>query len=195
MKILLTRHGETDWNIIHEKHKLSKKVVNSNHSEIIDHDFISINHTGIEQANNLSEKLRNINIDLIICSPLLRAKQTAEIILKDRNIPIIFDKDISVRELGEHKGKIADVDFDFTHGFWSYKSNIKYIKAENIRDFFKRVYSFLDKIQEKYNDKSILLITHGSIAIAIYCYFHGIPEDDNLLKYTLKNCEIAIYET
>lgn len=66
--------------------------------------------------------------------------------------------------------------------------------AENIRDFFKRVYSFLDKIKEKYRDKNILIVTHGSIGIPIYCYFNGIPEDDNLLKYVLKNCDIAIYE-
>lgn len=193
MKIYLTRHGETDWNI--KQHRNPKISNNTKKNPVTDDDFIDINTTGIEQANKLAEKLRNTSIDLVICSPLPRAKQTAEIIVKGRNIPIIFDKDISVREFGEHKGKVADVDFDFTHGFWSYKANIKYKQAENIRDFFKRVYSFLDKINEEYKDKNILLVTHGSVGIPIYCYFNGIPEDDNLLKYVLENCEIAIYET
>lgn len=193
MKIYLTRHGETDWNI--KQHINPKISDNAKKNPVTDDDFIDINATGIKQANKLAEKLRNTSIDLVICSPLPRAKQTAEIIVKGRNIPIIFEKDISVREFGEHKGKVADVDFDFTHGFWSYKANIKYKQAENIRDFFKRVYSFLDKIKEEYKEKNILLVTHGSIGIPIYCYFNGIPEDDNLLKYVLGNCEIAIYET
>lgn len=192
MKIYVTRHGETDWNVKHKNIKIGNNIKNSS---ITDDDFIDMNTIGIKQAENLAKQLKNTSIDLIICSPLPRAKQTAEIIVKGRNIPIIFDRDISVREFGEHKGKVADVDFDFTHGFWSYKANIKYKKAENIRDFFNRVYSFLDKIKEKYEDKNILLVTHGSIGIPIYCYFNGIPDDDNLLKYVLENCEIAIYET
>lgn len=76
---------------------------------------------------------------------------------------------------------------------WNIKHSNQQI-AENIRDFFKRVYSFLDKIKEEYRDKNVLIVTHGSIGIPIYCYFNGIPEDDNLLKYVLKNCDIAIYE-
>ena len=192
MKIFVTRHGETDWNIKHTNYKSSNNKDNIN---VTDDDFISINNTGIEQANQLFEKIKDIHIDFVICSPLYRAKQTAEIIVKDRNIPIIYDKAISVRELGEYKGKNPDVDFDFSHGFWSYKANINYEKAENIRDFFKRVYTFLDEIQQKYKDKNVLLVTHGSIAIPIYCYFNEIPKDDDLLKYVLKNCEIVGYET
>jgi broad specificity phosphatase PhoE len=60
---------------------------------------------------------------------LPRAKQTAEIIANGRDIPIILDENISVREFGEHKGKIANVNSGFTHGFWSYKANIKYKQA------------------------------------------------------------------
>ena len=151
MKIYLTRHGETDWNIeLNRKQKIKNNIKKKT---VTDDDFIDINTTGIKQANKLAEKLKNTRIDLVICSPLPRAKQTADIIVKGRNIPIIFDKDISVREFGEHKGKVADVDFDFTHGFWSYKANIKYKRAENIRDFFKRVYLFLDKIKEEYQEE------------------------------------------
>lgn len=191
MKIYLTRHGETDWNLKHSNENIRNSAKNLS---VTDDDFIDLNSTGIEQAKKLAEKLRNINIDLIICSPLPRAIQTAKIIANIKNIPIILDKDISVREFGEHKGKISDVDFDFTHGFWSYKANIRYKQAENIRDFFKRVYSFLDKIKEKHRNKNVLIVTHGSIGIPIHCYFNGVPEDDNLLKYVLENCELVIYE-
>lgn len=79
-------------------------------------------------------------------------------------------------------------------GFWNYKANIKYKKAENIQDFFKRVYAFLDFIIQKYSNYKILIITHGSLGIPIHCYFNGIPTDGKLLQYTLKNGKIRIYK-
>lgn len=79
-------------------------------------------------------------------------------------------------------------------GFWNYKANIKYKEAENIQDFFKRVYTFLDLITQKYSNDNILIITHGSLGIPINCYFYGMPTDGNLLQYTLKNGEIRSYK-
>ena len=118
-------------------------------------------------------------MDLIICSPLKRAAQTAKIINKNRNIPIIHDDDIIERDFGEFEG-INKKDFDF-EGYWSYNQNNKYERAENIRKFFERVYKFL-------------VVAHGGISIPVNCYFNGIPEDDNLLKLVLGNCEVTKYE-
>ena len=73
--IYLTRHGQTDWNV-------QKKVMGRCDEPL--------NEKGREQANQTKELLSNINFDLIICSPLLRAKQTAQIINSDRNIQLVF---------------------------------------------------------------------------------------------------------
>ncbi len=178
MKILLARHGQTEWNVLG---KVQGKA------------DIELNEKGVEQAQEMGRALENENIDLIICSPLKRAKQTAEIINKYRNIPIIYDDAISERDFGEFEG-IEKNDFDF-EGFWSYKQNNKYKKAENIKDFFQRVYDFLDRIKAEYKDKRILIVAHGGVSIPVYCYFKGMPEDDNLLELVLENCEIAKYES
>ena len=127
MAVLMTRHGQTDWNV--EKRVQGKAD-------------IELNETGIEQAKITSEKLKNEKIDVIISSPLKRAKQTAEIINQTLNCPIIYEDGISERDFGEFEGK-QRTDFDF-EGFWSYKKNLQYDKAENIRDFFERIYSTLD---------------------------------------------------
>ena len=63
MRILITRHGQTDWNL---EHKVQGKA------------DIDLNETGKKQAEETREKLWNEKIDLIICSPLKRAKQTAD---------------------------------------------------------------------------------------------------------------------
>lgn len=85
---------------------------------------------------------------------------------------------------------MPNTDFDF-NAFWSYKQNLKYYKAENIKDFFNRVYAFLDDIKEKYKGKRILIVSHGGISIPIKCYFNGIPDVDTLLPLCIDNCEVA----
>lgn len=46
---------------------------------------IELNETGIEQAKQAKEQLKNYNIDQIICSPLKRTRKTAEIINETTN--------------------------------------------------------------------------------------------------------------
>ena len=177
MSLLITRHGQTDWN-------LERKVQGKSD--------IELNPKGIEQAEEVAKKLANEPIDLIICSPLVRAKQTAEIINRNRKIPIIYDNSISERAYGEFEGKSPD-DFNF-HQFWNYNCNEEYQFAENIKDFFKRVYEFLDKQANEQLEKNVLLVAHGGISIAINCYFNGIPANGEVLRMGLHNCEYAKYE-
>ncbi len=177
MKIYITRHGQTEWNVLK---KLQGRA------------DIELNDKGREQARITKQVLDNIEFDLIICSPLKRAKETAEIINKDRNIPIIYDDRIAERKFGEFEG-LYKSDFDFD-GFWSYKRNYKYKEAENIEEFFNRIYSFIDSIKKEYKDKRILIVAHGGVSIPFDCYFNGIPDMDCLLPLCLENCEVKEYE-
>ena len=176
MEILLVRHGQTEWNLL-------KKVQGK--------ADVELNEQGIKQAEETRNYLKNEKIDLILCSPLKRAMQTAEIIKQERNIKMIIDERISERDFGEFEG-MPNTDFDF-NAFWSYKQNLKYDKAENIQDFFERVYDFLESIKNEYTGKRVLIVAHGGISIPVKCYFEGIPNTETLLPLCLGNCEIAKY--
>lgn len=176
MEILLTRHGQTEWNLL-------KKVQGK--------ADIELNDKGIQQAETTRDSLKEERIDLILCSPLKRAIQTAEIINQGRNIRMIIDERVSERDFGEFEG-MSNTDFDF-NAFWSYKQNLKYDKAENIKDFFRRVYNFLDNIKNEYAGKRILIVAHGGISIPVKCYFEGIPNVETLLPLCLGNCGVAKY--
>lgn len=177
MTIFMTRHGQTDWN-------LQKRVQGK--------ADIPLNETGIEQAKITSQKLKNEKIDLIICSPLKRAKKTAEIINEELHCPIIYEEGMAEREFGELEGKLTS-EFDFDT-FWNYQKDAKYERAENIREFFGRVYQTIDKIIAQYPGKNILIVSHGGVSVPVYCYFNGIPENDNLLDLCcLNNCEVVKY--
>ena len=176
--VYITRHGQTDWNV-------QKKVMGRCDEPL--------NETGLAQANETRNNLLNIDIDLIICSPLLRAKQTAEVINENRNIPIIYDDRIVERDFGEFEGKETK-DFDF-HGYWNYYKNAQYESAENIQIFFKRIYNFLDEITNKYNNKNVLIVAHGGVSIPVACYFKNYIPDGSLVDagLVLGNCQIASY--
>lgn len=176
--IYITRHGQTDWNV-------QKKVMGRCDEPL--------NETGLQQASETRDNLLNTDIDLILCSPLQRARQTADVINKDRNIPIIYDERIIERDFGEHEGKQTK-DFDF-HGYWNYYKNEQYESAENIQKFFKRIYDFLDDIIKRYQDKNILIVAHGGVSIPVACFFNGNIPEGSLVEagLVLGNCQVASY--
>lgn len=172
MKILLTRHGRTNWN---DEHKVQGAA------------DISLNETGLKQAEIVREKLKDTKIDYIISSPLSRAKQTAEIIRGDRNIPLFCDSRIAERDFGEYEGfKSSDFDFD---KFWDYDTNATYELAENIKDFFDRIYQFLDEITEQYKDKTVLVVAHAGVSIPAQLYLFN-EQRNSKSRTRLKNCEV-----
>lgn len=176
--IYVTRHGQTDWNV-------QKRIMGRQDEPL--------NATGLEQANETKIKLADTKIDIIICSPLLRAKQTAEIISAGRNIPIIYDRRIIERDYGEFTGKQI-TDFDFK-GFWNYYKNGQYQGAENIQSFFARIYQFLIDVLNNYKGSNVLVVTHGGVSIPISCFFNKRIPTGSLAyaNLALKNCEIASF--
>lgn len=179
MKIYVVRHGQTEWN-------LEKKVQGRADKPLNEQGKIQ----AIETKNNLSNK----SIDLIICSPLIRAIETANIINEGRNIPIKYDNRIIERSFGELEGcSINDVDFN---GFWDYYKNLKYKNVETMYDLFERVYSFLSDIKSEYRDKDILIVSHGGVGMPIDCFFSNNIPQGSLIEagLQLKNCEVKEYE-
>ena len=69
--LYIMRHGRTDWN---EMYKLQGSV------------DIPLNDTGRQMALEAGEKYQDMHIDVCYCSPLSRARETAELVLKDREM-------------------------------------------------------------------------------------------------------------
>ena len=174
MKIYYVRHGQTDWN-------LAKKMQGGGTEK-------PLNETGIEQANETRKELENVKYDIVICSPMNRAKQTAEIINQGKNIPMIIDERIRERRLGELEGhEITD---EMEKQIWDYDLNYQVQRGECLYDFEKRILDFLEDIKKKYPDKTLLIVAHGGVAKVIKAHLYGMPESRNLSDVSMKNCEI-----
>ena len=195
MKFYVVRHGQTDWNA---KGRIQGKT------------DIELNEIGIEQARQLKALIKDYNIDLIISSPLKRARKTAEIINETVKCNIIFEDSLKERGYGIFEGMIRKeindellidvvskeindelINSDILNNYYI---NKEYKEIETIQSLCSRVWKLLDNLKPKYKDNNILLVTHGGTIRAINGYFNGINEKGIIDNPGLKNCEIKFYE-
>lgn len=143
-KYFVMRHGETEGN-------LTDKIC----SKIEEKDGLTEN--GKKQVLNSIADLKNKNISLIISSDFFRTKETAEIVKKELDFSddyLIFDKRIREISAGAYNGKKWN---EYPHFFSDAPEGL-----ESLMDVKKRVSDFLYDLENKYQNKNILIITHES---------------------------------
>lgn len=174
MKVYIVRHGQTPSNLAGVYNLLEE----------------DLNENGIKQAEDLSEKIKDLDYEVIYCSPLKRTIHTANIINR-HNKEMIFDERLVERK----HGKLAGMPWSTVdrEKHWNYYNKEKYQDEESVPELFERVHGFLEELKNK-NYKSVLVVAHSGVSKAFYGYFKGIPEDGRFLKLGLKNGEIAEYE-
>ena len=177
MKIYVVRHGQTDYNI---------------NGLFQGRKDIPLNSVGIKQAEETAQKFKNISVDIILVSPLTRAKETAKYISNVTGVKPIIEQDLIERNFGDMEGKPNREDCNIKM-LLDYEKNYNICNVEPIQSLFKRVSDCLDKIIDKYMGKNVVLVTHGGVAQAIDIYFHGFPENKDLQSIALKNCEVREY--
>ena len=87
--LYIMRHGKTEWNALHK---------------IQGRTDIPLNEEGRLMAEKAWEEYKNLHIDVCYCSPLIRAVETAQIVLKNRDIPIIKDERLMEMSFGDYEG-------------------------------------------------------------------------------------------
>ena len=167
--IYFVRHGVTDWN----DNKNAKGLKDPKCQGRADLD---LNERGVLQARQVAERLKNVEFDRVICSPLKRARQTLEIVYSG-NTPVEIDDRVIERDFGEFEG-LTRSEFDFKE-FCNIYSNQKYKTAETIKDVQKRVFSLLKELESN-PDQNVLIVSHGGVGIVLMSYFKGADEDGYL---------------
>lgn len=170
MEIYIVRHGTTPWN---EKKKLQGNVDKE------------LNEEGRRVARLTGEALKNVSIDKIYSSPLKRAYETAMLIGKDRNIPIIIDERLKEIDFGDYEGQCAsELEKDETQLFRFFFSEPEKYRAsgtgEELEELCKRTKEFMQQIIEPQKEQleRIIIVGHGAMNKALMCYIldHGIEK-------------------
>lgn len=141
MKICLIRHGETDWNAI---------------GKLQGREDIPLNDNGKLQAKECGLYLQSGNWKTIFTSPLLRARQTSDIIADILNIQEIFDDiDLVERDYGKASGlTVPERKKQFPDG--------NYEGIEDWNTLRDRVYGAILRSVKKTLSDDLILVSHGS---------------------------------
>lgn len=151
MKLYLVRHGQTGFN--------AEGVFQDAHS--------NLSETGLKQARALARRFTKISIDLIFCSSMPRAKQTAEEIAKVTNKKVTLNDNL--REV-KHPSQIlslsyADPEVARIRELQRQKADDKdwhYSDEENYIDIRTRVVNFLRSL-DQFEGKNVLAVSHSRL--------------------------------
>lgn len=167
MNIYVLRHGQTNYNI------------QGRYQGQID---VPLNETGIAQAKEIGKNLFNVQFNLVFCSPLTRAIQTAKYVTSNK---MIIDERIIERSFGSLEGKKSIKD---------YEEHEKEYNIESIQKLRQRVYCFMNEIMKKYHYlDNILIVTHACVAIMIESYINGTNYHIEAKRFHLENGKYKIY--
>ena len=166
MRLYIVRHGETDWNRIHR---------------VQGRTDIPLNDYGRRLARETAEGMKEVRIDLGYTSPLLRAKETAQIILADRGVPLYEDSRIEELSFGSYEGMRTGGEAKepgseaFNRFFTDTANYVPPQDAESIPQLYERTGKFLAEIceREDLKDRSILVSTHGAAMTALLNRIRG----------------------
>jgi 2,3-bisphosphoglycerate-dependent phosphoglycerate mutase len=178
--LLLTRHGETDWNA--ERRWQG-------------HSDPPLNGRGREQARELAAMLDGV--DVIYASDLARARETAEILGERLSLEVRLDPRLRERSFGAWEGKTWDELEERSADElrrWQSGETHGAEDSEPYEDFSRRVESFLEDVLRRHPEEQVLVVGHGGSIRAIHALAEGLDyARDHLQIPAVANCGLSRY--
>ena len=180
--IYIVRHGQTEWNLL---------------GKTQGHGNSDLTPKGIEQAELLADSMTKYPIDYIYSSDLGRAYQTAEIIGNKLNIEV--EKTEALREMnfGTWEGRIIKdiIEEDpELYKMWRNEPHLAKIpQGETLSQIKERTDAFIKEINEKYDGKHIVLVTHSLCARIMLLSFLD-SDVKNIYRINQANTALNIIE-
>ena len=178
--LYVLRHGKTDWN---EKHKLQGRT------------DIPLNEEGRQMARKAGREYKDVHFDVCYSSPLIRAKETAQLLLEGRDIPILEDDRLMEMSFGKHEGFENSFDYPNHPINVFFQEPEKYVpkedEGESIEALFERTGSFLKEVVEPLlqDGKDVLIVGHGAMNSSIICQVLNKPVKE-FWDAGIENCKL-----
>ena len=180
--IYIVRHGQTEWNIL---------------GKTQGHGNSDLTAKGVEQAELLANSMVKYPVDYIYSSDLGRAYQTAEIIGNKLNIEVQKTEALREMNFGTWEGRlIKDIieEDPALYRQWRNEPHLARIpQAETLDQIKERTDAFIKEINEKYDGKHIVLVTHSLCArIMLLSFLNSSVE--NIYRLNQGNTALNIVE-
>ncbi len=139
-----------------------------------EYDKYPLTEEGVKQAERVSEELAKLNPEIIFSSPVLRARQTAEIISNKLGLKLVIDERLRERGLGELNGKTVIQDGD--HWKLRIARSLDKVKGlESWESMQARMMDFLNCVSKK-GFKSVIAVSHYDPIRALISAFYGLSD-------------------
>jgi phosphoserine phosphatase len=168
IRLLLVRHGETDWN---RDQRFQGQI------------DIPLNSTGEQQAQKAADFLSPVKIDQAFSSSMLRPKQTAEIILKSHpHISLQLLDTLKEISHGKWEGKLeAEIEAEFTGELQRWQTTpatVQMPEGENLDDVWERVkIAWAEIIAAVPNGATAMVVAHDAVNKAILCQLFNLDPE------------------
>lgn len=165
MRVLLLRHGATDWN-------LQGRCQGATDLEL--------NETGIQQAKEIAAFLGGEGLDAVYSSDLKRAVHTARLISQPHRLQVAIE--VSLREL-DH-GALEGLTFeeirasfpDFMRLWRSEPAEAPVPGGERLVDVEKRAWEGLNRIVQRHGpEETVVVVSHNFPILSVLCRISGTP--------------------
>jgi len=165
-RLYLFRHGAVDY-------------IDPDGNWVADPDNVDLNAKGRTQAAAMSEMFANVDVDKAICSGLPRTRQTAEMVLGDRDIRLEVVPELE--EIRPQKGE-AESDYDvfadvaYTH--WRAQDySATFLGGERYHDFYRRVSAAMEAVLDNPEWNNVAIFAHGGTNAAALGWVTGLGLD------------------
>ena len=180
MKLLLTRHGQTEWNA---------------DRRFQGHTDVALSERGRAQAHALGRALRGRDVTAAYVSPMWRAVETAEIALADAGIPYTPIEELRELSLGDWEGCTVDEirrqDGDPYAAWLRAPLDCPPPGAEPLPDVRDRVLGAVARIGAAHDTGEALIIAHGGVISVYACHVLGCSFNQ-LWRLRVDNCSLTI---
>ena len=180
--LFLIRHGETEWNVEGRYQGQADPPLNEH---------------GLRQATELSERLGQVDLELLYTSPLLRSEQTAEIISRKLAIPIYKDERLMEINQGKWQTRLrSEIEELYPDLFkrWEIEPwEVTPPGGESLQQVRQRVFAAIDELLQIHAGKRIGIVSHRIPIALIKMRYQGLdPDVIRLLKLSNADYEEII---
>ncbi|MCW5317494.1 histidine phosphatase family protein [Nostoc sp. KVJ3] len=186
VRLLLVRHGETDWN---RQTRFQGQI------------DVPLNDNGRQQSQKAAEFLQEVAIDFAVSSTMLRPKETAEIILK-QHPDVKLDLQNGLREIshGLWEGKLeTEIEQEFPGELQRWRlvpTQVQMPEGENLQQVYDRSVAAWQSILQTASTnqfQTVLVVAHDATNKTLLCHILGLPLE-NFWNFRQGNGAVSVID-
>lgn len=161
VEVLWTRHGATE---------MTEQTIIQGSGKATD---TGLSDEGRREAEHLAESLRGTGIEIILCSPLRRAQETAAAVAAALGLKVTTEPLLTERNYGQAEGKTMAEAEQLFPAYAEHRRTAVIPKAETSQELERRAVKLFEKVLGGYSGKKVLCVTHNGLLRAVLHHLTG----------------------